>query len=288
MPKLKTLAALGVVAALALTGCSSELDPVEAHESLTDVVEDPEPPATASEYDAELHPEPVVEDLACSRYLTITARGTGEPSNGQLVSALVKKITKARPNEVTSVDIDYPADTNVKEGGTRGVRVLIDTLNVQAEACPEQQFILLGYSQGAMVIGDALAAAEVRMLGETTGAIDEEASKQILAVVMYGDPRFNGQESFNVGTYDSALGGIMPRPLGSLDEYADRISDFCVEGDLVCQASLKVAESGDAASSAQKHHVEYYKNGMTKQGSNFVITKLGPKPKTKIKTVVPQ
>ncbi|QIK61901.1 cutinase family protein [Leucobacter viscericola] len=279
MRKLSALAVLGLAGAFLLSGCAAELDPVEARDSLTEVTEDPEPPATASEYDAKLHPEPVVEPQECSHYLVITARGTGEPSKGQLLSPVAKDISKARPGEVTTEDLDYPADTNVKEGGTRGVRVLIDTLNVQAEACPDQEFVLLGYSQGAMVIGDTLAAADTRMIGETTGALNADAAAHVLAVVMYGDPRFEGKESFNVGSFDPELGGIMPRQLGSLDPYADRISDFCVEGDLVCQASLAAGESRDAVDSAQEQHVAYYTNGMQKEGAEFVIDKLGPKAK---------
>ncbi|WP_244303356.1 hypothetical protein [Leucobacter coleopterorum] len=86
MRKMTTLAVLGLAGVFALSGCAAELDPVEARDSLAEVTEDPEPPATASEYDAELHPEPVVEPQECSRYLVITARGTGEPSKGQLLS----------------------------------------------------------------------------------------------------------------------------------------------------------------------------------------------------------
>lgn len=284
----KSLAGVsGVAAALAavliLSGCSSELDPAEARDSLSVVTEDPAPPEADELYDAELHPDPLVEARDCSAVLVIKVRGTGEPMKGQLLSPVARAVVKSDVEDVETLDLDYPADTNVKEGGTQGVRLLIDTVNVQAEACPKQTFVLLGYSQGAMVVGDALVSPEQRMIGATAGAITEDAAKQIRAVVMYGDPRFNGEEAFNVGTFDPELGGIMPRPLGALDDYADRISDFCVEGDLICQASLEVAESDDAASSAQDHHVEYYSNGMQKDGSEFVIDILAPKVKPTLK-----
>lgn len=279
MRKRTTLTIIGLVGVFALTGCATELDPVEARDSLAEVTENPEPPATASKYDAELHPEPIVDPQDCSDYLVITARGTGEPSKGQLLSPVARDISKARSGEVTTEDLDYPADTNVREGGTRGVRVLIDTLNVQADSCPDQQFVLLGYSQGAMVIGDALAEPTTRMIGETTGELTDAAAARVLAIVMYGDPRFNGEETFNVGSFDPELGGIMPRPLGTLDEYALQTSDFCVEGDLVCQASLAAGGSREAATTAQEQHVAYYTNGMQKEGAEFVIDKLGPKAK---------
>lgn len=261
------LTAAGVATLLLLTGCASTLDPEEARQSLSEVTEDPAPPVADEVYDATLHPEPVVEPQDCSTVLVMTARGTGEPTKGQLLSPVARAITKESPDDVTSVDLDYPADTDVKEGGTRGVRVLIDTLNVQAEACPDQRTVLLGYSQGAMVIGDALVQPEDRMIGATVGELTDTARDQVLAVVLYGDPRFEGDEPFNIGSFDTALNGIMPRPEGSLDEFAERVSDFCVAGDVVCQTTLDVSED---------EHVAYYTNGMQQDGADVVIERLEP------------
>lgn len=261
------LVATGAATLLLLTGCASTLDPEEARQSLSEVTEDPAPPAADEVYDAQLHPDPVVEPQECAEVLVVTARGTGEPTKGQLLSPVARAITQEGPDDITSVDLDYPADTDVKEGGTRGVRVLIDTLNVQAEECPDQRTVLLGYSQGAMVIGDALVDPESRMIGATVGELTNTARDQVLAVVLYGDPRFEGDEPFNIGTYDAALNGIMPRPEGSLDEFAERVSDFCVAGDVVCQTTLDVSED---------EHVAYYTNGMQQDGADVVIELLEP------------
>mgnify|MGYP006333004939 FL=1 len=261
------LTAAGVATLLLLTGCASTLDPEEARQSLSDVTEDPAPPAADETYDATLPPDPAAEPQDCAAVLVITARGTGEPTKGQLLSPVARAVTKEWPDDVTSVDLDYPADTDVKEGGTRGVRLLIDTLNVQSEACPDQQTVLLGYSQGAMVIGDALVQPEDRMIGATVGELTESARDQVLAVVLYGDPRFEGDEPFNIGPLDAALKGIMPRPHGSPGEFAERISDFCVAGDVVCQTTLDVSED---------EHVAYYTNGMQQDGADVVIERLEP------------
>lgn len=255
----------GIAALLLLTGCAPTLDPEEARQSLSEVTQDPAPPAADEVYDSALHPEPVVEAQECSAVLVITVRGTGEPTKGQLLSPVARAITKAQPDDVVSIDLDYPADTDVKEGGTRGVRVLVDTLNVQAEACPEQRTVLLGYSQGSMVIGDALVVPDDRMIGATVGELTDAARDQVFAVVLYGDPRFEGDEPFNVGDFDPELNGIMPRPEGALDAFADRISDFCVAGDVVCQATLDVSED---------EHVAYYSNGMQQDGADVVIERM--------------
>lgn len=252
-------------AALMLSGCAAPVDPAETRESLSDVTENPTPPEAAELYDAELHPEPVVDPVDCDPYLVVTARGTGEPSQGQLLSPVARAISQARPGDVHVLDLDYPADTDVKEGGTIGVRTLIDVLNVQADACPDQRFVLLGYSQGALVVGDALAVPDARMVGATVGAVSEEALDRVLAVVFYGDPRFVGDEEYNVGSYDPETDGLLPRPEGALDSVGERLRDYCVSGDFICQSSLDFDE---------EPHVEYYSNGMQGDGAAFAITQL--------------
>lgn len=266
-PARALLAACLAGVSLLLSACAPGTDPETTRESLTEVTEHPAPVQAAEEYDAEAHPDPLVEPIDCSPYLVITARGTGEPSKGQLVATVAKSVSDARPGEVDTLDLDYPADTDVNEGGTLGARLLVDTLDVQHEACPDQRFVLLGYSQGALVIGDALSDPEARLVGGTVGTIDDGAADAILAIVFFGDPRFVGTEEFNTGGFDPALNGLLPRPVGALEDFADRIRDYCVAGDFVCQSSLDLDE---------KPHVAYYTNGMPQDGAAFVITRLGP------------
>lgn len=264
---------------LLTAACSQGPDPEETRESLSEVTREPSPPEAATEYDAELHPEPIVEPRDCSPYLVITARGTDEPEDDQLLTPVAEMISEARPGEVDVMNLDYPADTEVKEGGTLGVRTLIDTLNVQTEACPEQSFVLLGYSQGALVTGDALVAPDVRLVGGTVGELLPESVDRIRAIVFYGDPRFVGGEPFNFGTDGSAVNGLLPRPLGSLDAFADRIRDYCVPEDFVCQAAIDAAEldgATDGVGLDEEGHVRYFKNGMQHDGAAFAITQLDP------------
>ncbi|GAB2553523.1 cutinase family protein [Leucobacter ruminantium] len=271
--RLLTAAAALLAGSALLSGCASPPDPTVARESLENVTEDPSQPEAAEEYDAELHPEPIVEPVDCSPYLVITVRGTGEPHKGQLLSPVARKISKARPDQVEILDLDYPADTDIKEGGTEGVRMLIDTLNVQAEACEEQRFVLLGYSQGALIIGDALSSADARIIGATVGAVGEEAAERVLAIVFYGDPRFVGSEPFNAGDFDPALGGLLPRPEAALAPFADRISDYCVARDFICQSNLDLQQGVELD---EEGHVEYFDNGMQDEGAEFAIARLDP------------
>lgn len=259
------IACVVLAAAVALTGCSGTPEPEELRESLEEVA--------TSDGQKTAEPEPLdteqldTEPLECTSYLTITVRGTGEPSRGQLLSPVARNIAEARPDQVQTVDLDYAADTDVKVGGTAAVSSLIFLLNEQAAACDEQLFVLLGYSQGALVVGDALISPEFRLVGEESGELSATASERVLAIVLYGDPRFLGSEPYNTGTFDSHRNGILPRPAGSLGVYEDRLRDYCVARDFICQSSFDLDESG---------HIAYYDNGMQQDGAAFVITQMPP------------
>ncbi len=263
-------AALGLAVLLppVLSACASEPDANATRSSLSKVTEPAAPPKAAEKFNAKKHPDPIAQPEYCTAYLVITARGTGEPVGNQLVTPVARRIAEARPGEMLTVNLIYPADTDINEGGTEGVRRLIDQLNVQAEHCPDQRTILLGYSQGAFVIGDALVGPKDRLIGETVGELTPQAKDQLLAVVLYGDPRFAGGEPYDVGTFDEKVGGILPRHAGALAPFAERVRDYCVKNDFVCQASDSLDEKG---------HVAYYRNGMQADGAAFVIGLLGPR-----------
>ncbi|MDA3146146.1 cutinase family protein [Leucobacter sp. UCMA 4100] len=264
-------AALSLAGALAalIAGCSTPPTPEVSAEQLAEVAEDPTPAEAAEELDAEVDPEPVVDPIDCSASLVLTVRGTGEPSSRQLLSPVAKKITSERKGEVERVDLDYPADGNIKESATIGIRMLVDTLNQQADLCPDQHTVLLGYSQGALVVGEALQGPEGRLIGETVGVVDEEASERISAVVLYADPRFVGSDPFGEGDYSPEVSGLLARAEGSLDDYASRAKSFCVADDFICQSQRSLNEEG---------HVAYYSNGMQQDGAAFVLSVLPKAP----------
>lgn len=248
-------------------GCASPPPPEKTAEQLQEVTKDDQPAEAEEDLSVEQTPEPVAEPLECTPVLTITVRGTGEPRKRQLVSPIARHVEETYPGMVQTVDLDYPASGDIKEGSTQGIRTLIDTLNQQARLCADQQFVILGYSQGALLIGESLIAPDLRLIGATVGELTLAASLNIAAVVLYADPRFVGSEPFGRGTFHANTNGLLERPAGALDEYADRIVSYCVADDFICQASpaLTLDEEG---------HVAYYSNRMQDRGAAFVIERV--------------
>jgi len=253
------------LSALLLAACAQQPDAEETIEQFTAVTEQPQ---IDDEFNVSANPNPIVDPVDCTHYLVITARGTGEPKRkGQLLSPVARAIADSRPGLVSVLDLEYPAADDVRVGSNAGARKLIDTLNVQTSVCATQQFILLGYSQGALVIGDALVSPEARLVGEHVGVVSAEAASRILAIVLYGNPRFVADEPYSVGTFTPSHDGILPRQAGSLAEFAERMRDYCVEGDFICQSTLEVDP---------EKHMDYYRNGMQNDGAAFVINRLEP------------
>lgn len=89
----------------------------------------------------------------------------------------------------------YPASAEVISSTKQGKEDVLQRLQSQSEACPDQIFSLVGYSQGAGVMH---AAAD---------DLPEELYSKIASLVMFGDPmsRLGSLGSFPDGLQDKVL-----------------------------------------------------------------------------------
>jgi hypothetical protein len=115
----------------------------------------------------------------CLKYnlLTITARGTGEPLNpkfGIIIGDPLWKAVKKLVPDASAYSVNYPASVAPcsRELGSQDV---INHLKAQSSKCPNQKYALVGYSQGAGVIHEAMKT------------IDASLYPKIVALVMFGD-----------------------------------------------------------------------------------------------------
>jgi cutinase len=103
---------------------------------------------------------------------------------------------------------------NMTVSPIKGASDVINRLNSQSKACPDQKFALVGYSQGAGVMHRALGPFP-------NATLEKSARSKIVAAVMFGDPGFHGTES----------------PLGHSPAFADDIlavtRENCAPGDPV-------------------------------------------------------
>jgi hypothetical protein len=124
---------------------------------------------------------------------------------------------------VRTHDLVYPASFAYQQSKRQGVTALRARLQQTSAACPGTQFVLIGYSQGADVIGDTIASGNV------------PAADRIGAIAMFGDPAFNSREPFVTGSFRAGTNGIFPRATGAFGQLTDSVVSFCNGDDNFCQ-----------------------------------------------------
>lgn len=177
---------------------------------------------------------------ACPDVEVIGARGSTErPGLGFVLGPVARRITAEVPQTVRTTAVDYPATLgNYQPSVRQGVTSLAATMAATAAACPGTRFVLMGYSQGANVVGDALAGR-----GRTAAAVPGELAGRVAAVLLFGDPTFTAGEPFNAGGGDR--NGVFPRPAGALGAFADRTRSYCNVDDRFCQGGTSLAAHAD-------------------------------------------
>ncbi|WP_405970410.1 cutinase family protein [Streptomyces sp. NBC_00988] len=182
---------------------------------------------------------PAASAATCSDLDVVAARGTFEPGTLGLIvgdpvfSALQQKITG---KTLSSYAVNYPADLSLTSAATGNADV-VNHVKAQAAACPNQRFILVGYSQGANVVDNSIGiSSDGAVVGSPIVAtIPAAVEPKVAAVLLFGNPiRALGKSV--TGTYQS------------------RTIDFCANGDPICQnggtdvlAHLGYTSDADAA-----------------------------------------
>jgi cutinase len=174
----------------------------------------------------------------CSDIDVVVARGTGEP--GTLGWIVGDPVYSALKNKIAfkswiGYPVNYPADLSIGSA-SKGNTDLVDHLKSQASACPNQKFILVGYSQGANVVDNSMGISSDGALvgGPITATIPGSIEPRVKAVLLFGNPiRAVGRKV--TGTYQG------------------RTLDTCASGDPICGAGSNILAHlsyGDDANTA--------------------------------------
>lgn len=201
---------------------------------------------------------PIEKRAACSSYVVIDTRGTGEiqgPSSGFI--SMNSKIFSSVPGG-TEYDTVYPADfTQISTIGTAAIVAEVhNTLARNPNTC----FILEGYSQGA--------AATCNALPQLTG----DAFDAVKGVILIGNPERKPGLACNVDgnggkstAYATGLEAAFTQ--GVPANWVSKTLDICILGDGVCDT-----ESGIGITF---QHLTYPFNPTVQaMGANFAIKAL--------------
>lgn len=167
------------------------------------------------------YPAPQAHANWCADVDVVVARGTGEPGwLGDVVGNQLYGMLQDRlPVSMSAYPVAYPADYSFNIGA--GSANLVGHLAAQAAACPDQRFVLVGYSQGAAVVHAALGTGAVSWYPGRV-QLPGELGDRVAAILLFGDAM-------------QAAGQSVP------GWYAGRTGSWCTGGDPICGAGVNAA-----------------------------------------------
>ncbi|KAK6211667.1 hypothetical protein QIS74_10931 [Colletotrichum tabaci] len=172
----------------------------------------------------------------CAPYKLVDARGSGEPQGVSLMFQVAIERILANGTGAVSQSVAYPAgfDQNV----TSGVQNTVDIIKYGLDDCPDQKFFLLGYSQGATVVLEALEKMEQASLAAVSGVVFVGNPYRIPGrrsnVDSQGRP--DNRTAFGLfATHAMQANQSIPTYNEEFDQ-SGKVIDTCLENDIVCAA----------------------------------------------------
>ncbi|MFQ6325015.1 cutinase family protein [Nocardia sp. NBC_01009] len=156
----------------------------------------------------------------CAEVEVIVARGTHEPGflGSVIGDPLYDTLLQTLPVSVDAYRVNYPADLLDPASLSRGTQDMTDRVIQQSAWCPDQRFILVGYSQGAAVVHGVLGTGIVTTLPGIY-PLPGDLQWKVAAVLLFGDPL-------------RLIGWSVPGHFGW------RTANYCAGGDPVCGGGI--------------------------------------------------
>ncbi|EGG09271.1 family 5 carbohydrate esterase [Melampsora larici-populina 98AG31] len=160
----------------------------------------------------------------CGKYAIVSARGTGEKQkNPTGYAGFIKGLMKQVPGGA-NYEVVYPATTDYLNGPKQGATDAMKYIQGRKTNCPSQKLVLLGYSEGAMVVVQLLAKQDF-------------PAESVSSVIMYGNPYWQAGKAWNFGTAKSGKGVASATGIKLPPAFGPRTQDICLNGDIVCTGS---------------------------------------------------
>jgi acetylxylan esterase len=200
----------------------------------------------------------------CASVDLIVARASTEAPGTGAIGALAEEIQAGVKASVSKQAVNYPAQLFPYEPSVQaGDKAIRTELEEEVSKCPSTKVVLLGYSQGAQIVGDVLGGGGGNAGdGPENAPASKTATAKVIGVIQYGDPRHLPNKSYDVGT-DPGATGLFPRKSNqSIDGFASDIQSYCDTGDPFCAKGNNL--------SAHLDYVEKY----DKTADKFIIGRL--------------
>jgi cutinase len=181
---------------------------------------------------------------ACTPVEVISARGTTEPQTGSMIMGGLSRGIASRVGG-NVYEVQYPSSAEYLSSPQIGVTDTLNRIKARAAACPNQKYVLNGYSKGGIVMTDVMKK------------ISQDLGAKVKAVVMYGNPYYKANQPEAAGSAKGGMArGIYPG-MGVPASWSARTKDFCNQGDPVCGAGANIAMHLAYGSTAQAEGISF-------------------------------
>ncbi|TLS26287.1 hypothetical protein PpBr36_04022 [Pyricularia pennisetigena] len=216
---------------------------------------------------------PITAPTSCAPGVQIfVARGSTEAAGMGRIRTVAGNVTAAIPGSAVTA-VDYPATfEDYAQSVMTGTTNLGKLVKDYVQMCPDSKVALLGYSQGAQAVADLICGASSELMPVKSADLDAIYDKNIIAMILFGDPTRAANQSFNLGTVTDR-DGLFPRLKNDACEpYSPRLRSWCDVADRYCDPSAP----GGIETSV---HGSYF-NKYTQVAKDFVVKqwKLSQKP----------
>lgn len=181
----------------------------------------------------------------CTAAHLIVARASTELPGDGIIGTVAASIQATAGMSTSQEAVNYPALlTPYAPSVAAGDSAIKNQLTNYVQRCPDSKIVLMGYSQGANIVGDVLGGGGSNfsidgILGINTPEVPpaaDDVTSHVVAAIQMGDPRFLPGKSWDRGT-NLVQTGLFPRnPNQSLQPFASRIRSYCDIGDPFCAA----------------------------------------------------
>jgi len=204
----------------------------------------------------------------CAQVNIIVARASNEAQGQGITGNLASQVQSNSAQTVSTEAVLYPATlSNYASSESQGVQNAEQELATAVTNCPNQEQVLMGYSQGANVVLDVVTGnAEVRP-STVVGPASSTNLGHVAAIVGLGDPRNIVKQPWGLGTA-TTTNGRFPRSSSQLQALtnfgaATSTRSWCDTGDPFC-----------AGGNNLNTHLTYL-NRYQNAASSFVIGRIG-------------
>ncbi|KAJ1306244.1 hypothetical protein OPQ81_010948 [Rhizoctonia solani] len=179
------------------------------------------------------------QSQSCSSVQLVHASGTTEVGLGIVGAPLARALATAFPG-ATSYSVPYSTVAEYLVTVQAGSTMTVNYLKQQSAKCPDQKFVLSGYSKGAMVMHGA--------------TLDDSLKSKVMGVIVFGDPL----RSSRTAAWPINSPSVNTSPRGG-NTGSQNVASFCNNGDMFCNPPGTLMP-----------HLAYATDGSIQAAANFV------------------